>query len=112
VTKLAVDEDVIGFYELLLRDGEPEVRSEAISKLPEVSKYASSHVLLDKILPILKEQMAKDTSQHVKGSMASAICELALYIPKDDTVNFILPTVVAIMKDSVTEVRVSLMQNI
>ena len=55
MTKLAVDEDVIGFYELLLRDGEPEVRSEAISKLPEVSKYSSSSVLLDKVLPILKE---------------------------------------------------------
>ena len=56
--------------------------------------------------------MAKDTSQHVKGSMASAICELAEHIPTDDTIQFILPTVISIMKDSVTEVRVSLMQNI
>jgi len=31
VSDIAVDDDVIGFYELLLRDGEPEVRSEAIA---------------------------------------------------------------------------------
>lgn len=38
----AIDEDIIGYYELLLRDGEPEVRSEAISKLPLVVKHCSS----------------------------------------------------------------------
>ena len=30
IDKDAVDEDIVGFYELLLRDGEPEVRSEAV----------------------------------------------------------------------------------
>jgi serine/threonine-protein phosphatase 2A regulatory subunit A len=51
----AIDEEIIGYYELLLRDAEPEVRSEAISKLPIVSKHCSSPILVDKILPILKE---------------------------------------------------------
>ena len=37
VSKIAVDDEIVGFYELLLRDGEPEVRSEAISKIPQVS---------------------------------------------------------------------------
>ena len=55
MSKTAVDDEIVGFYELLLRDGEPEVRSEAISKIPQVSKYCSSDVLLDKILPIIKE---------------------------------------------------------
>lgn len=31
VSKLAVDEEIVGFYELLLRDSEAEVRSEAIA---------------------------------------------------------------------------------
>ena len=70
ISKDAVDEEIVGFYELLLRDGEPEVRSEAVSKVPEVAKNCSSFVLIEKILPILKEQMASDTSQHVRGSMS------------------------------------------
>ena len=44
--------------------------------------------------------------------MAQAICEMAQHLPKEDTIKYILPTVVTIMKDSVTEVRVSLMENI
>jgi serine/threonine-protein phosphatase 2A regulatory subunit A len=34
ISKIAVDDEIVGFYELLLRDGEPEVRSEAIAKIP------------------------------------------------------------------------------
>jgi hypothetical protein len=45
----------VGYYELLLRDAEPEVRSEAVANVPTVSKYCKSSVLIEKILPILKE---------------------------------------------------------
>lgn len=38
LNQTAIDEEIIWYYELLLRDGEPEVRSEAISKLPNVAK--------------------------------------------------------------------------
>jgi len=55
IDKDAVNEEIVSFYELLLRDGEPEVRSEAVSKVPEVAKFCSSEHLIDKILPILKE---------------------------------------------------------
>jgi hypothetical protein len=41
--------------------------------------------------------------------MAQAICELAEYLSEDEIIEFILPPVINIMKDSVTEVRVSLM---
>lgn len=96
-----------------MRDGEPEVRSEAISKLPLVVKDCSSYQLVDKILPILKEQMSSDTSQHVKGAMASAICEMTQYIERDKTIDYIMPTIFSLLKDdSVTEVRVSLLENI
>ena len=60
VSKASVDEDIVGFYELLLRDGEPEVRSEAVAKVPEVAKHCSPHILIEKVLPILKEQMSSD----------------------------------------------------
>jgi len=60
VTQTCVDEEIVGFYELLLRDGEPEVRSEAVANIPKVAKFCSSPVLIEKILPILKDQMAND----------------------------------------------------
>ena len=56
--------------------------------------------------------MANDQSQHVKGSMAQAICDLAEYLSEEEIMEYILPPIINIMKDSVTEVRVSLMQNI
>lgn len=56
--------------------------------------------------------MANDQSQHVKGSMASAICDLSVYLNEQDTLEFVLPTISQILKDSVTEVRVSLLENL
>ena len=70
LTNTMVDEGIVELYELLLRDSEAEVRSEAIAQVPLVAKFCSSTSLIEKILPILKEQMATDSSQHVKGSMA------------------------------------------
>ena len=57
-----MDEFVLGFYELLLRDAEPEVRSEAVNKIPEVAKYANPELIIGSILPILNEQMSTDQS--------------------------------------------------
>lgn len=37
VSKEVVDEDILNLYELLLRDNEPEVRSEAVYKVPIVA---------------------------------------------------------------------------
>ena len=57
--------------------------------------------------------MANDTSQHVKGAMASAICEMSQYLDHDKTIDYIMPTIFNLLKeDSVTEVRVSLLENI
>lgn len=46
-----VDADVVGLYENLIMDKEPEVKSEAVAKLNELSKYASSGRLIEKLVP-------------------------------------------------------------
>jgi serine/threonine-protein phosphatase 2A regulatory subunit A len=112
VSSEATDEEILGIYELLLRDNEPEVRSEAVAKMPIMARHCKSSLLIEKVLPIIKEQLASDASQHVKGSMAQSICDLAESLSKEETIEHILPPVTAIMKDSATEVRVSLMQNL
>lgn len=113
LTKAAVEDEILGFYELLLRDSEPEVRSEAVAQVPLVARYCTSSVFVERILPIIKDQIANDASQHVKGSMASAICEMAQALSPEETVTYIIPTVSSILKeDSATEVRVSLLENL
>lgn len=57
-----VNDEVLEFYELLMRDAEPEVRSEAVAKVPAVAQYCQSESIVEKILPIMKDQMSGDTS--------------------------------------------------
>jgi len=64
-------------YVTLLGDSEPEVRSEAAAKLPLLSQNCSSNLILTKILRDLKLQLTTESSQHVKGSMAIAVCAMA-----------------------------------
>lgn len=64
-------------YVSLLGDSEAEVRSEAASKVVELTNYCSNSLILAKILPSLKAQLVTEGSQHVKGSMAIAVCEMA-----------------------------------
>jgi len=64
-------------YVSLLGDSEAEVRSEAAGKLVELAGYCSGQLIVQKVLPGLKLQLATESSQHVKGSMAIAVCEMA-----------------------------------
>ena len=112
MSRSAVDDELLGFYELLLRDNEPEVRSEAVANVPVMSSHCTTQVLIERILPIIKEQIANDPSQHVKGSMAQAVCDLGEVLSKEEVIQYVLPPVMAILKDSATEVRISLLKNI
>ena len=45
--------------------------------------------------------------------MASAICEIAQYLEYEKNIDYIIPTITQLLKDeSVTEVRVSLLENL
>ena len=94
-----------------MQDKEAEVRSEALGKLPELSKHCSSSILVEKLLPIINAYSVSDQSQHVRGSLAHSICDLARPVGKDNSIKFVVPPVVQLLKDSATEVRVSLMSN-
>ena len=39
--RAAIDDEILGIYELLMRDNEPEVRSEAVAKLPLMAKHCT-----------------------------------------------------------------------
>ena len=46
-----VDTEIVALYENLIVDKEPEVKSEAVAKLHELSKYASPSKLIEKLIP-------------------------------------------------------------
>ena len=76
-----------------------------------LSKYCSSNLIVEKLLPIINAYTVNDTSQHVRGSLAHSICELAAPVGKENSIKFLVPPVAQLLKDSATEVRVSLMSN-
>ena len=82
MSKKGINEDLLGCYELLMRDAEAEVRSEAVANVPKVAAHCNPDKIVEVILPIMREQMSTDASQHVKGSLAQAICELSETIPQ------------------------------
>lgn len=56
------DQSILPMYVTLLGDAEPEVRSEAASKLPILAKNCSSNLLTSKVLPGLKLQLATESN--------------------------------------------------
>lgn len=107
-----VDNDVVSLYENLIMDKEPEVKSEAVAKLHDLSKYASAARLIEKLVPNLNSITVNDTSQHVRGSLALSVCDVAKNLGKQHALTYIVPVVVTLLKDQATEVRIILMQHL
>jgi len=89
----------VPIYENLLVDKEPEVKSEAVAKLHDLSKYASSNRLIEKLIPNLNSITVNDNSQHVRSSLALSVCDIANNIGKDHALTYIVPVVVQLLKD-------------
>lgn len=62
MTQSIADEHIVPLYEQLMLDKEAEVRSEAIGKLPELSKHCSPQAIVEKILPIIITNTVTDSS--------------------------------------------------
>lgn len=107
-----VDNDMVPLYENLIFDKEPEVKSEAVSKLNDLSKYASPSRMTDKIIPSLQNIAIGDNSQHVRASLALSICKIAESIGKQNALTYLVPSVVQLLKDQATEVRIELMSHL
>eukprot|EP00347_Sterkiella_histriomuscorum_P009905 403339428 len=111
VDREIADTSIVGYYVTLLQDKEPEVRSEAVAKLPELGKNCSPSAIVEQILPILNANTVNDNSLHVKGSLALALCEMSQYIGKENVLQFVIPPITQMLKDSPTEVKITLMQH-
>ena len=107
-----VNKQILPFYVTLLGDSEPEVRSEAVNRLFELAQNCDTGLIVQKVLPSLKLQLATESSQHVKGSMSYAVCKLAECVSQDEATTHLIPMVSILLKNNSTEVIVSLVENL
>ena len=89
-----------------LGDGEAEVRSIAVIKLPILVNKLPESVIMEQIIPAL-EPLAKDTSPHVKFALMQSICKVAASIGPDNSIMKLLPIVNQMLKDEAYEVRLA-----
>ena len=107
-----IDNEIVILYENLISDKEPEVKSEAISKLEYLSKNASPSRLTEKILQASQNIALNDASQHVRASLALSICNVAKNIGKQNALTYAVPIVQQLLKDQATEVRIEVMSHL
>lgn len=107
-----IDNDIVALYENLISDKEPEVKSEAVAKLHELSRYATPTRMMDKLIPHLAVLANNDTSQHVRGSLALSICKVAKGVGRALTITHLIAPITQLMKDQATEVRIELMSHL
>ena len=67
---------------------------------------------MSRVLPQLKLQLTTESSQHVKGSMAIAICKLGESMSSDEAAQGLIPLISILLKNNSSEVIVSLIENL
>jgi len=121
LSKASVDEFVVTWVSKLLTDTEPEVRSQSLLELENLSKYCTCKVFVEKIVPTLNGGLLKDPSEHVRSSLAKSICTVGGnlisqkdQVPEDKPIleTYIIPICLSLSKDDNIDVRLSLFQNI
>ena len=108
----AISEVVLEYMMALLEDKEPEVRSQAIIQVHALCHYASTQSVILKIIPIFEKSLEKDSSEHVRAALAEKICDIGGMLGKETVMAHILPIVMNLLKDEISEVRLSLLKNL
>jgi len=105
-----VEEFPLNWIMILLVDGEPEVRTQAILALPKLVKHCSIPLFVERVFPLLKKN--RDSSEHVRAALAGVVCELAESVEEKSVGEFIVPICIELSKDSNTDVKFSLFKKI
>ena len=66
----------------------------------------NEETVITRILPILN-RLVTDTSEHVRISFAGVVSKLSSVLKKDKTIQFLLPLILTLLRDEVSEVPIS-----
>ena len=81
------------------------MRSAAAANIPGVCALLTKASVVSRVLPAVQRQVT-DVSEHVRASLAAVINELAVVLGRDDTVDMLLPMLLALLRDDTSEVRI------
>jgi serine/threonine-protein phosphatase 2A regulatory subunit A len=90
-------------FEGLLNDSEAEVRSAAAGRLALICSLLRKGVIISKIIPGV-QRLVTDSSEHVRASLASVVNGIAISLGREDTVERLLPILLLLLRDEVSEV--------
>jgi len=104
-------EELGGYYVLLLKDNEAEVRTAAAVQIPGFSKLLEKEVILLRVVPCVRD-LCQDSSQHVRAALANQISGLGPLLGKDLTIEHLLPWFLHLLKDEFPEVRLNIISKL
>lgn len=93
----------------LLNDSEAEVKGALVSHLSKICKYLKKLTIIESIFPTI-QKLVSDPADFVRAFLASEISQIAPILDKDDTIQFILPILLSLLRDSNSEVSLSINQ--
>jgi serine/threonine-protein phosphatase 2A regulatory subunit A len=108
----SVDSIVVPYMAKLLLDSEPEVRSEAIENIAALAKFGSPSLIISNLIPILKNSIVKDGSEHVRSSLGINICKIGESLGEEYSTLHIIPIILSLLKDECSDVRLSVLSKI
>lgn len=96
----------------LMKDPEAEVRTAAASKVTSVCKIINDPDLIITDVLSKASELANDSSQHVRASLASVVMGLAPLLGKDKTINNLLDLFLRLLKDESPDVRLNIISKL
>lgn len=98
--------------ENLLNDNESEVRSAAAANMHQYCKLFRKDRIVAIILPCIHKLSVDQTSEYVRTSVATSVNELSVLLGKDATVEYLLPQLLQLLRDSASPVRLAIISNL
>lgn len=115
VNFLGVDADLyrlIDPFIALMKDNEGEVRKAVAKQLPGFCKLVTDLKIVEtRIIPVVSE-LSQDPHENVRAALASAVTGLLPILPKQSTIDKLLPIFLNMLKDEFPDVRLNIISNL
>ena len=110
-----VDADVMSLVDpfiALMKDNEGEVRRAIAKQLPLYSKLIKDLKIVEtKIISVVNE-LSQDPHENVRAALASAVTGLSPILPRQSTIDKLLPIFLKMLKDDFPDVRLNIISNL
>lgn len=104
---------IIPLYLRLLGDAEVEVRTIAAARVAGVAALYPTKAFLEQLMPPLEKLTGtRETSQHVRASLAASVLELCSIFGRQLTVDHLVNIFLQLIRDECPEVRLQLLNNL